>query len=81
LNAWSIIREAELAQLSRERAEARVQVEQFRERSNATEIVTGAEKARMAKEIGELRNELELSAASRDDAITRAYAAEDRSKA
>lgn len=57
-----------------------MQVEQFRERSNAAEIVNGTEKARMAKEIGELRNELELITATRDDAINRAYAAEDRSK-
>jgi len=40
-------------------------------------MVNGMEKARMAKE---LRNELELLATSRDDAVSRANAAEGRSK-
>ena len=57
-----------------------MQVEQFRDRSHATEISNGAEKARMAKEIDELRHELELVAAARDDAICQAHTAEDRFK-
>jgi cell division protein FtsB len=77
IERWSIGREAELAQLSRERAEARAQVEQVREQTRAAEMVNGIEKARMAKG---LRNELELLASSRDDAISRANAAEGRSK-
>jgi len=80
IERWSIGREAELAQLSHERAEARAQVEQIREETRAAEMVNGMEKARMAKEIGELRNELELLATSHDDAISRANAAEGRSK-